>query len=219
MVITCVPHRLIPAPPVPSHCLQEGFHVKATHPVLSTWLVLSAKHAEICNALLFPDLWMELEEGENIPPAMLFWELCRSCAGEYKQKLLTGRCWDFLCQVVSFFNCFVAFIFSLVSFFSFDPKAIPGFTCFTWTVQNNWKLWGKKRGIGNYATGFSGGPEQTGSRVQGTGTEGSFEFGLNSGKALLSVSDHPFCMCAWQAGKWLFLREALCFLMDFQQEK
>lgn len=56
-------------------------------------------------------------------------------------------------------------------------------------MQNNWKLAGKKkRGIENYATGFSGEPEQTGSRMQGTGADGSFEFGLNSGKAVLSVS-------------------------------
>lgn len=70
-------------------------------------------------------------------------------------------------------------------------------------MQNNWKL-EKERGIENYATGFSGGPEQTGSRVQGTGTDGSFELGLNSGKAVLSVSDCLFCMCAWQTGKLLF---------------
>lgn len=41
-------------------------------------------------------------------------------------------------------------------------------------------------------------------RELGLRTDGSFEFGLNSGKAVLSVSDCLFCMCAWQMGKVLF---------------
>lgn len=70
-VKTLLLHTLIPAPLVTSYCLQKGSHVKATHPMLYTWVFLSAEHAEICNALLFPDLWMELKEGENITPAVL----------------------------------------------------------------------------------------------------------------------------------------------------
>lgn len=53
--------------------------MKAAHPVLYTWVFLSAEHAEIGNALLFPDLWMELEEGENTPLAEVY---CEGCAGE-----------------------------------------------------------------------------------------------------------------------------------------
>lgn len=46
--------------------------MKATHPVLYTWVSLSAEHAVICNTLVFPDLCKELKEGENICPAVLF---------------------------------------------------------------------------------------------------------------------------------------------------
>lgn len=57
--------------------------MKVTHPVQYIWVFLSAEHAEICNALLFPRLWLELEEGENLPPAEVYSE---PCAGECKQK-------------------------------------------------------------------------------------------------------------------------------------
>lgn len=40
--------------------------------MLYAWVSLSAEHAVICNTLVFPDLWAELKEGENIPPAVLF---------------------------------------------------------------------------------------------------------------------------------------------------
>lgn len=203
-VKTLLLHTLIPAPLVTSYCLQKGSHVKATHPVLYTWVFLSAEHAEICNALLFPDLWMELKEGENITPAVLLWGPCSSCAGEYKQKWLTGLCLGFICRVLSFFNCFVDFIFHLSFLSQFSPYGKAWFFMFYLKCAKQLEVGGKKRGIENYATGFSGGPEQTGSRVWETGTDGSFEFGLNSGKAVPSISDRFFCMCAWQIVKWLF---------------
>lgn len=119
-----------------------------------------------------------------------------------------------------FLQLFCGFYFSLVLPFSvFTPwqsLVLHGLLELCKTTGS----WGEKnRGIENYVTGFSGEPEQTGSRMQGTGADGSSEFGLNSGKAALSISDCLFCMCAWQIGKLLFLRLALCFLMDFQQEK
>lgn len=56
---------------VSRYFLQRDFHVKATHPALYA-RVSSDELAVSCNTLVFPDLWLELKEGENIPPAVLF---------------------------------------------------------------------------------------------------------------------------------------------------
>lgn len=195
---------LIPAPPVSSYCLQKGFHVKATHSGLYIWVFLSAEHAEICNALLFPDLWMELEEGETIPPAEVSCEGCAALCWWVQTEMIDWTLLGLCMWGSVFLSLFRGFYFSLVLPFSvFTPwQSLVLHVLFELCKTTG--SWGKERGIENYATGFSGEPEQTGSRVQGTGIDGSFEFGLSSGKAVLSVSDCLFCMCTWQIGKLLF---------------